>query len=143
MHTHRKNGSEPSLNAILPDSQPSSLLPYFLFLLNSLLYPLPSLPPYQWLSMHPMWNCHTICTVYLEVSNSCIYTVHVHVRDIQKEARSKQGQTNKAKKHSTPKAVTFQKEKRAASGGTRTHDTLHSRQSTIYHVLSNHHPGSS
>ena len=42
-----------------------------------------------------------------------------------KKDRSKQGQTNdKAKQHSTPKAV-------AASGGTRTHDTLHSRQSAL------------
>ena len=41
-----------------------------------------------------------------------------------KGERSKQGQSNnKAKQHNTPKAVTFQK-KRAASGGTRTHDTL-------------------
>ena len=40
-----------------------------------------------------------------------------------KEERSKEGQTNnKAKQHSTPKAVTFPKEKRAASGGTRTHN---------------------
>ena len=50
-----------------------------------------------------------------------------------KEERSKQGQTNnKAKKqHSIPKAVTFPKKNELfASGGTRTHDTLHSsRQS--------------
>ena len=50
---------------------------------------------------------------------------------IRKEERSKQGQTNdKAKQHSTSKAVTFPLKKRAASGGSRTYDTLHSRTST-------------
>ena len=48
-----------------------------------------------------------------------------------KKERSKQGQTNKAKQHSTPKAVTFPRKKLAASGGTRTHDTLYSRQSAL------------
>ena len=39
----------------------------------------------------------------------CVY-VHVHVLMRRKEERSKQGQTNnKAKQHSTPKAVTFPK----------------------------------
>ena len=39
----------------------------------------------------------------------CMYIVHVLMRD-EKEGRSKQGQTNnKAKQHSTPKAVTFPK----------------------------------
>ena len=53
------------------------------------------------------------------------------------EERSKQGHTNnKAKQHSTPKAVTFPKEKLAASGGTQTHDTLHSRQSALPAELS-------
>ena len=49
-----------------------------------------------------------------------------------KEERSKQGQTNnKAKQHSTPKAVTFLKKNELprdlfyASGGTQTHDTPH------------------
>ena len=54
--------------------------------------------------------------------------VHVLMR---KEERSKQGQTNdKAKQHSTSKAVTFPFKKRAASGGSRTYDTLHSCTST-------------
>ena len=47
---------------------------------------------------------------YIPVSSSCdeIHAhVHVLMRD-EKEGRSKQGQTNnKAKQHSTPKAVTF------------------------------------
>ena len=34
---------------------------------------------------------------------------HVNERCRRKEERSKQGQTNKAKQHSTPKAVTFPK----------------------------------
>ena len=46
-----------------------------------------------------------------------------------KKERRKQGQTNKAKQHSTHKTVTFPR--KAASGGTRTHDTLHSRQSDL------------
>ena len=48
-----------------------------------------------------------------------------------KKERSKVKQTNKAKQHSTPKAVTFPRKKLAASGGTRTHDTLYSRQSAL------------
>ena len=51
-----------------------------------------------------------------------------------KKEASKVKQTNKAKQYSTPKAVTFPKKNelpRAASGGTRTHDTLFSRQSTL------------
>ena len=47
-----------------------------------------------------------------------------------KKERSKQGQTNKAKQHSTPKAVTFPR-KYELPGGTRTHDTLYSRQSAL------------
>ena len=48
-----------------------------------------------------------------------------------KKEASKVKQTNKAKQHSTPKAVTFPRKKWAASGGTRTHDTLYSRQSAL------------
>ena len=58
-----------------------------------------------------------------------------------KEERSKQGQTNnKTKQHSTPKAVTFPKKNElfeylrtlpSASGGTRTHDTLHYKESAL------------
>ena len=44
-----------------------------------------------------------------------------------KKEKSKQGQTNKAKQHSTPEAVFY----RGSSGGTRTHDTLYSRQSAL------------
>ena len=46
---------------------------------------------------------------HLKMDNTCVFTdiVHALVRD-EKEGRSKQGQTNnKAKQHSTPKAVTF------------------------------------
>ena len=52
------------------------------------------------------------------------------MRGRKKEA-SKVKQTNKAKQHSTPKAVTFPRKNGAASGGTRTHDTLYSRQSAL------------
>ena len=48
------------------------------------------------------------------------------MRDEKKEA-SKVKQTNKAKQHSTPKAVTFPIKNGAAS----THDTLYSRQSAL------------
>ena len=48
------------------------------------------------------------------------------------EEISKLDQTNsKAKKQHT-QGSHFSKEKQAASGGTRTHDTLHSRQSTLH-----------
>ena len=50
-----------------------------------------------------MYICTCICT--------CI-NVHVNERCRRKEERSKHGQTNNnAKQHSTPKAVTFPKEK--------------------------------
>ena len=45
----------------------------------------------------------------------------------EKEERSKQGQTNKAKQHSTPKAVTPQ----VGLEPTTLHDTLYSRQSAL------------
>ena len=49
--------------------------------------------------------------------------------------RSKQGQTNnKAKQHSTPKAVTFLKKNelpRVHGTSTQTHNTLHSRRSAL------------
>ena len=49
-----------------------------------------------------------------------------------KEDRSKQGQTNnKAKQHSTPKAVTFLKKNELPQVGLEPHDTLHSRQSAV------------
>ena len=50
-----------------------------------------------------------------------------------KEERSKQGQTNKAKQHSTPKVVTFPKKNELPQVGLepRTHNTLHSRQSAL------------
>ena len=56
-----------------------------------------------------------------------------------KEERSKQGQTNKQGKAAQhTQGSHFSKEKSDISGGTGTQDTLHSRQSTLYHVLSNH-----
>ena len=47
----------------------------------------------------------------------------------EKEERKKQGQTNKAKQHSTPKAVTFPRKNELPQVGT--HDTLYSRQSAL------------
>ena len=49
---------------------------------------------------------------YIHVNGVYIDTTYIHVlmRDEKKEERSKQGQTNnKAKQHSTPKEVTFQR----------------------------------
>ena len=49
-----------------------------------------------------IYTCTCTC------SGICMYIVHVNERCRRKEERSKQGQTNnKAKQHSTPKAVTF------------------------------------
>ena len=49
-----------------------------------------------------------------------------------KEERSNQGQTNKQGKATWhTQGGHFSYEKLAASGGTRTHDTLHSRQSAL------------
>ena len=45
---------------------------------------------------------------HLTLSRWDIHVVHVLMRD-EKEGSSKQGQTNKAKQHSTPKVVTFPK----------------------------------
>ena len=46
-----------------------------------------------------------------------------------KKEASKVKQTNKAKQHSTPKAVTFPRKNELPQVGlTRTHDTLYSRQ---------------
>ena len=44
--------------------------------------------------------------------------MYIHVREMNTEERSKQGQTNnKAKQHSTPKAVTFPKKNEMPQGG--------------------------
>ena len=62
----------------------------------------------------------------IEIMNNVEGIQQAYMR--RKEERRKQGQTNnKAKQRSTPKADTF-----PTSGGTRTHDTLHSRQSALY-----------
>ena len=52
-----------------------------------------------------------------------------HVREM-KEERSKQGQTNKAKQHNTPKAVTFPEKNELPRVGLKP-TTLHSRQSAL------------
>ena len=52
----------------------------------------------------------------------------------EKEGEKNQARSNKQhKQHSTPKAFSFPIiiRKKAASGGTRTHNTLHSRQSAL------------
>ena len=56
-----------------------------------------------------MFHMHTYCHVMISV----MY-IHVLMRDERrKEERSKQDQTNnKAKQHSTPKAVTFSNKKK-------------------------------
>ena len=82
------------------------------------------------------------------MSNLCIYTathmyilhvyvyvyIHIHVlmRD-EKEGRKKQARSNKQQGKVTQhtQGSHFSKEKWAASGGTWTHDTLHSRQSAL------------
>ena len=54
-----------------------------------------------------MSNVPSLCVPPSNWNASC--SIHVVMRD-EKEGRSKQGQTNnKAKQHSTPKAVTFPK----------------------------------
>ena len=61
--------------------------------------------------------------------------MYIHVQVLiemrRKEERSKQGQTNdKARQHSTPKAVTFPKKNELPRVGLN-HDTLYSRQSAL------------
>ena len=58
-----------------------------------------------------------------------LYTLETEHSTRRKKERSKQGQTNKAKQHSTPKAVTFPRKNELPRVGT--HDTLYSRQSTL------------
>ena len=67
-----------------------------------------------------------ICTyMYMYMYVQCIYMYMYTCFNERWEGRKKEAskvkRTKKAKQHSTPKAVVF----RAASGGTRTHDTLH------------------
>ena len=64
------------------------------------------------------WIYYTVCGWSSRSQNAvcyvhCIYSaIHVLMTDEKEDERGKQGQTNnKAKQHSTPKAVPFPKEK--------------------------------
>ena len=77
---------------------------YSLLLLSFFLY-LKSVPIYVIVHVH----VHVLTTIYMYIHVHVHAGIHVIMRDARrKEERSKQGETNnKAKQHSTPKAVTF------------------------------------
>ena len=74
-------------------------------------------------------HCHGYTFAKFQENTAILRYIHFFKMRDEKEERSKQGQTNKAKQHSTPKAVTFPRKNELPQVGLE--PTLYSRQSAL------------